>query len=123
MNLANAALFKLIKSQCNDKPACVLTIYRWFFGEEQDPKTAGTLIEKIRHLEGAGFKFSLRYVHSKGKKSRYLRTDLMVTFPTALGEPYVLGGRVPSAMIDHLEKGAGLLAYRAETKLEEDEAA
>lgn len=123
MQLNAAALFELIKAQLSDKPACVLTIYRWFFEKNQHATVDVPLLDKIRHLEGDGFKFTLAQVYSEGKKSRYLRTDLMVAFPNAVSDRYVLGARVPYAMITHLEKTVGLFVYKTNSKLEDDEAA
>lgn len=123
MNLNPSELFKLIKAQQADRPACVLTIYRWFFEKQQHHMVDVPLIDKIRHLEGDKFSFSLMQIYSKGKKPRYLRTDLMIAFPDALGEPMVLGGRVPYAMINHLDKVVGLPTYKADSNIEDDEAA
>jgi len=124
MQLNSAAMISAIKAQSVDKPTCVLTIYRWFFDTQDRNLVKVPLVEKIRLLEKEGFKFSLKQVFSTGKRSRYLHTDLMVTFPDELGSPYTLGARVPEGMIIHLDQHAGLRVYKADSKLEdEDEAA
>lgn len=121
MSLNNDTLIAAIKIQSADKPACVLTIYRWFFGKAMSLLTDGSLKSKIHLLENEGFKFSLAQVFSTGKKPRYLRTDLMVGFPGETNKPLVLGGRVPFAMIAHLDQHVGLRVYKADSEIEEEE--
>jgi len=147
MNLNAASLFDQIKAQLKDQPACVLTIYRWFFEKDQHVTVDIPLVDKIRHLQGDGFTFTLVEVMSASGKLRYLRTDLMMAFPKPVvvkpsvlsnrselqqeeqpvlplrTEPYVLGGRVPEAMVKHLQKNAGLPTRRASSKVEDEEAA